>query len=348
MDAYRFNNVLVTGGAGFIGSNFIRYLLSEASETRVINLDKLTYAGSEQNLFNLPNTQAYSFIKGNICDRRLLDYIFEEFNIDTVVHFAAESHVDRSIVDPTLFIETNVNGTCQLLEAAYQYWTKQYSLSPHRCRFYHISTDEVFGSINIHDSPCSEEARYCPSSPYAASKASSDHLVRAFYTTYRLPIVMSYSTNNYGPHQHFEKFIPTVINCCIEEKDIPIYGNGKNVRDWLYVQDHCIAIFNILKYGLVGESYNIAAGNELSNIELAYMICNSMDEVSPRNIPYKSLVVYVQDRMGHDFRYALDTRKIRTTIGWKPRVDIASGLDRTIKFYLEKNNAYAEPDYRDL
>jgi dTDP-glucose 4,6-dehydratase len=328
--------MLVTGGAGFIGANFIRQVLTHEPNIRVINLDKLTYAGSLANLADLPNAERYHFIEGDIADAALVRHILHHQHIDTIVHFAAESHVDRSIAGPAAFVNTNLVGTFVLLEAARQHWFEIEECSPAQCRFHHISTDEVFGSLQPNDPLFTEKTPYQPRSPYSATKAGSDHLVQAYYHTYGLPITMSNCSNNYGPYQHQEKFIPTVIRSCLEQKHIPIYGNGKNIRDWLYVEDHCSAIMQIIYHGNVGENYNIGGNNEWENIALARYICEQMDIAKPMKKPHTALLQYVTDRPGHDFRYAIATTKITTELNWSPKETLSSGMEKTIKFYLNK------------
>lgn len=325
MRQYQPHHILVTGGAGFIGSNFIRYVLAHEPHINIVNLDKLTYAGSLDHLKDLPASNRHHFIQGDICDAKLVQHLLAHHQIDTIVHFAAESHVDRSIAAPAAFIETNVLGTFTLLEAA-----RQANIS----LFHHISTDEVFGSLTPNDPAFTEKTAYQPRSPYSASKAGSDHLVHAYHHTYGLPVTITNCSNNYGPHQHNEKFIPTVIRACLQEKPIPIYGNGKNIRDWLYVTDHCEGILEVIKHGQLGESYNIGGNNEWENIALAKYICEQFDKLKPRSTPYASLLSFVTDRPGHDFRYAIDTSKIKSELNWAPKETMASGLLKTIKFYM--------------
>lgn len=325
--------ILVTGGAGFIGSNFIRYVVKNLPETYIVNLDLLTYAGSRKNLSDLP-TDRHILIEGNIGDRDLVKQLLRSYGIDTIVHFAAESHVDRSIVNPQQFIETNILGTHILLEGARQYWLHEANLTHEQCRFYHVSTDEVYGSLHINDLPFSEVDPYRPSSPYSASKASSDHLVYSYYHTYGFPVIITHCSNNYGPYQHQEKFIPTIINNCLNWQPIPIYGDGDNVRDWIYVDDHCEAITLILKNGRVGETYNVGSENEITNIKLANQICALMDVILKPKQSYQTLINYVADRPGHDFRYALNVSKLTQKLGWKANTDFLEGLKRTIEFYI--------------
>ena len=324
-------NVLVTGGAGFIGSNFVRYLLKAESKVRVINLDALTYAGSLENLRDLPDESRHTFIQGDLCDDKLIAKIFSENKIDTVVHFAAELHVDRSILGPAPFIQTNILGTFTLLEAARQAWAGERSGK----RFHHVSTDEVFGSLSPNDSAFTESTSYEPRSPYSASKASSDHLVRAYFHTYGLPVTITNCSNNYGPYQFPEKLIPLMILNALRGKPLPVYGDGKQIRDWLYVVDHCEAIYLVLKNGRPGETYNIGGGNQPFNIDLVYELCSILDELKPISKSYKELIAYVPDRPGHDRRYAMDITKIRNELGWSPKHDIETGLRETVKWYLD-------------
>lgn len=331
---YKPRMMLVTGGAGFIGANFIRHVLKNNEEVKIINLDKLTYAGSLNNVHGLPDESRHHFIQGDITDEKLVKHILQHHNIDTIVHFAAESHVDRSIQSPAAFIHTNVLGTFTLLEAARQHWFDIDGISPQHCRFHHISTDEVFGSLSTDDAPFSETTAYHPRSPYSASKAGSDHLAQAYYHTYGLPVTMSNCSNNYGPYQHTEKFIPTVIRACIAKKPIPIYGNGKNIRDWLFVDDHCSALYSIITQGKIGENYNVGGNNEWENLSLANVICELMDEIQPHTHPHNSLLEYVTDRSGHDFRYAIDASKMKNKLKWTPIESMQTGLRKTIEFYL--------------
>jgi dTDP-glucose 4,6-dehydratase len=334
MSHYQPRCMLVTGGAGFIGANFIRYALSAMPNVQIINLDKLTYAGSLDNLANLPNPDRHRFIQGDITDAALIRHLLHHYHIDTIIHFAAESHVDRSIASPAAFVETNVLGTFVLLEAARHHWIDVDNTDLSQCRFHHISTDEVFGSLNHNDPAFSETTAYQPRSPYSASKAGSDHLVNAYYHTYGLPITITNCSNNYGPYQHTEKFIPTVIQSCLHSKPIPIYGNGKNIRDWLYVTDHCCGILAVLTQGKVGQSYNIGGNNEWENLQLAHFICDQMDKLNPQSQPHANLLSFIKDRQGHDFRYAIDTHKIHKELGWKPKETLESGIIKTIQFYL--------------
>jgi dTDP-glucose 4,6-dehydratase len=323
-------NVLVTGGAGFIGSNFVRYLLNAESGVRVINLDALTYAGSLENLKGMPDESRHTFVRGDIGDEKLVGKIFSENEVDAVIHFAAESHVDRSILGPAPFIQTNIVGTFTLLETARQAWGGE----ANGRRFHHVSTDEVYGSLNPEDPAFTESTSYEPRSPYSASKAASDHLVRAYFHTYGLPVTVTNCSNNYGPYQFPEKLIPLMILNALQGKPLPVYGDGKQIRDWMYVEDHCEAIYLVLKNGRLGETYNIGGGNQPFNIDLVHELCSILDELKPASKPYKDLVAYVPDRLGHDRRYAMDVTKIRNELGWTPRHDIETGLRETVKWYL--------------
>ena len=329
---YSVQNLLVTGGCGFIGSNFIRYLLRESDFSgRIVNIDKLTYAGNPENLSDIKDTlpKRYEFIQGDICDQDLLNHIFDEFQIDSICHFAAESHVDRSIVAPDAFIQTNIIGTFILLETAKANLDRMHL-------FHHISTDEVFGSLP-EEGFFTERTPYKPNSPYSASKASSDHLVRAYHKTYGLPITVSNCSNNYGPYQFPEKLIPLMILNALEGKSLPVYGDGRNVRDWLYVRDHCTAIWTIMKQGRRGETYNIGGKTEMENIEIVKMICDILDQTTPRlkNRSRQELISFVKDRPGHDRRYAIDFSKLNEELGWSPSESLETGLSRTIKWYIE-------------
>ena len=332
-------NILVTGGAGFIGSNFVRYMLKNESAIHLVNLDLLTYAGKLENLENLPNPQNHTFIKGDICDRELVESILTDHAIDTIVHFAAESHVDRSILGPMPFIQTNIVGTFTLLDAAKNIWQGKDS----SFRFHHVSTDEVFGALQIGEPAFNEKTAYDPHSPYSASKASSDHLVRAYATTYGLPVTISNCSNNYGPYQFPEKLIPLMILNGITGKALPVYGKGAQIRDWLHVEDHCQAISQILKEGKAGETYCIGGDNQPTNLEIVTTICEILDQKTPRNDgkPHASQIQYVSDRPGHDFRYDIDISKIRQELGWQPSHALQQGLEETIDWYL------SHPDWVD-
>lgn len=336
MKFYQPRSMLVTGGAGFIGSNFIRYVLANEPHINIVNVDKLTYAGTLDNLKKLPHPERHCFIQGDIINAEFVHHVMMHHHIDTIVHFAAESHVDRSIATPAPFVETNVMGTLVLLEAARHHWLDVKRYEKLDCRFHHVSTDEVYGSLNIDDSAFTENTVYNPRSPYSATKAGSDHLVRSYYHTYGLPITISNCSNNYGPYQHQEKFIPTVIRSCLNWQRIPIYSTGKNIRDWLYVDDHCNGIMTIVKKGKVGKSYNIGGNAEWQNIAIARYICHLLDELLPRIESYETLLEFVRDRLGHDFRYALNTTKINSELGWIAQETLQSGMNKTIKFYLNQ------------
>ncbi len=329
-------NVLVTGGAGFIGSNFVRYLLRVEQNVQVINLDALTYSGSMENLKELPNSDHHIFVKGDIGDSGLVARILQEYKVDTIVHFAAETHVDRSIVGPSQFIQTNIVGTATLLEAARHYWQIDPAKAKGANRFHHISTDEVYGSLAPDEPAWSEEAPYDPHSPYAASKAASDHLVRAYGHTYGLPYTLTNCTNNYGPCQFPEKLIPLMILNALEGKLLPIYGDGQQIRDWLHVEDHCEAIYLVLKQGLPGSSYNIGGGNQPANLTIVETICDILDELKANSQfrPHRQLIQFVKDRPGHDRRYELSIQKIKQDLGWQPRHTLRQGLLDTVSWYL--------------
>lgn len=330
-------NVLVTGGAGFIGCNFVRCLLATDPEIRIVTLDLLTYAGSLDNLRELPDPTRHRFVQGDICDRALVDRLLREHAIDTIAHFAAESHVDRSITGPAAFVQTNLVGTFTLLEAARTAWLDGKTAEGRR--FHHISTDEVYGTLQRDDPPFTETTPYAPNSPYSASKAGSDHLVRAYFHTYGLPVVTTNCSNNYGPFQHGEKFIPTVIRSCLRQKPIPVYGDGSNIRDWLYVEDHCRGIDAVIRRGRPGETYNIGGGNEWANIGIARLICQLLDERRPKHAPHEQLITFVTDRPGHDWRYAIDAGKMDRELGWRPRETFNTGIAKTVDWYLERHAA---------
>ena len=326
--------LLVTGGCGFIGANFVRLLLADRPGWRVINLDKLTYAGNLDNLREVADSPRYTFVRGDICDPSLVAELFARERIDTVVHFAAESHVDRSIDDPDAFIRTNIHGTFTLLEAARRSWPADAAAAGHR--FLHVSTDEVFGSLGP-TGLFTETTPYDPRSPYSASKASSDHLVRAYCHTYGLPVLITNCSNNYGPYQFPEKLIPLMLNNGLHGRPLPVYGDGGNVRDWLYVEDHCEAIVRVLTDGRVGESYNIGGHNEKRNLEIVELLCDMLDrKVGPlaSGQPRRSLITFVRDRLGHDRRYAIDAGKIERELGWTPRWTFEQGIERTVDWYL--------------
>jgi dTDP-glucose 4,6-dehydratase len=327
--------ILVTGGAGFIGSNFVLRWLAE-EDSPVVNLDKLTYAGNPANLESIASDSRYKFVHGDICDRKMVSEVIQQHRPPAIVHFAAESHVDRSIHGPDDFVRTNVNGTLSLLEETRAYWTALGDPEKTAFRFLHVSTDEVYGSLQPKDPPFSETTAYAPNSPYAASKASSDHLVRAYHHTYGLPVLTTNCSNNYGPYQFPEKLIPLTILRAMQGKPIPVYGDGQNVRDWLYVEDHCNAIRHVLARGRVGETYNIGGNNEKPNLEIVHTICAALDALRPNDsvVPHKNLITFVPDRPGHDRRYAIDPRKIEYELRWKPRETFESGIRKTVEWYL--------------
>lgn len=329
--------VLITGGAGFIGSNFIHEWFCKNNE-KLINLDLLTYSANLSNLKEFKNDSRYVFINGNINDKSLVSNIFAKYQPRLVINFAAESHVDRSINNPSIFIETNVLGTLNLLECALNFYNNKEYVRKDDFIFLHISTDEVFGEINLNDPPFDEDSKYFPNSPYSASKASSDHLVRSFNVTYNLPTIITNCSNNFGPYQSVDKFIPLVINRAIKQKNIPIYGNGLNVRDWLYVSDHCSALIEIIINGKTGQTYNIGAQNERNNNEVVFTICDLLDELIPISgkdkKSYKELIKYVKDRPGHDKRYAVNSNKLRYETNWAPEIDFSNGIRKTIEWYL--------------
>lgn len=331
--------ILVTGGAGFIGSNFVLNWLSTQNEG-LINLDSLSYAADLNNLESISENKEYFFIKGNIEDQNLIEKILEKYNPRAVINFAAETHVDRSIENPEIFMKTNIFGTFHLLNASLKFWKKISLDDQKKFKFLHISTDEVFGSLSLEDEKSNELSPYKPNSPYSASKAASDHLVRAWGETYKLPVITTNCTNNYGPHQFPEKLIPLLIHNCLNNKKLPIYGKGENVRDWLYVEDHCEAIKEVLVKGSIGETYNIGGNNEKTNIEIVKTVCSTLDEIKPRknNSSYKELITFVEDRPGHDFRYSLDISKIKKELNWQPQETFESGIRKTILWYLENMN----------
>ncbi|TWU69666.1 dTDP-glucose 4,6-dehydratase [Shewanella algae] len=335
-------NVLVTGGAGFIGSAVIRHLINNTQD-KVINVDKLTYAGNLESLVSVGKDKRYAFELIDVCDRAELDKVFDEHKPDAVVHLAAESHVDRSIDGPAAFIQTNIVGTYTLLEAARSYWQGLCGVQKANFRFLHVSTDEVYGELDLLDSPFTENNRYAPSSPYSASKASSDHLVRAWYKTYGLPVVISNCSNNYGPYQHSEKLIPRMISCALEGNPLPIYGRGEQVRDWLYVEDHVRALYSVLTQGCIGETYNIGGQSERRNIDVVRAICTLLEEFAPNKpkglTQYEQLISYVADRPGHDMRYAIDANKIQTELGWQPYESFESGLRKTVAWYVNRRKS---------
>jgi len=333
-------NILVTGCAGFIGSNFVPYFLEKYKNYNIVNLDLLTYAGDLENLRELEDQPNYTFIKGNICNRELVEYIFEKHDIQGVIHFAAESHVDNSIKNPSVFIETNVNGTFTLLDVAQKYWMDKpfnYKENYKKCRFHHISTDEVYGTLN-ETNLFTEETPYAPNSPYSASKASSDMIVRSYQKTYGLNSVITNCSNNYGPKQHDEKLIPTIIRKALANESIPIYGDGKNIRDWLYVLDHCKAIDLVYHTGKEANIYNVGGRNERTNLQIVDTICTILDKKVPQNRTYKELITFVEDRVGHDRRYAINATKLENELGWLADEDFESGIVKTIEWYVNKYN----------
>jgi dTDP-glucose 4,6-dehydratase len=323
--------LLVTGGAGFIGANFIHYWRRRHADDRIINLDALTYAGNPDNLAGLAGDDNYRFVHGSIDDAALVGRLFDEERVDTVVNFAAESHVDRSITGPEAFIRTNVQGTFTLLEAARLAWQGERD----SCRFLHVSTDEVYGSLGPDDAPFTERTPYAPNSPYSASKAASDHLVRAWHHTYGLPVLTTNCSNNYGPYQFPEKLIPLVFINALEGRPLPVYGDGLNVRDWLYVEDHCSGIDTVLDRGRPGETYNIGGCNEWTNIDIVKCVCRTLDELRPEGRPRETLITYVKDRPGHDRRYAIDSGKLMREFGWSPANRFEDGIVKTVRWYLE-------------
>ena len=331
--------ILITGGAGFIGSNFVPYFTGKYPEYKIINLDKLTYAGNLDNLKECEAMPNYNFVQGDICDRALIEKLFTENDIRGVIHFAAESHVDNSIKNPGAFIKTNIEGTFTLIDVAFRHWMdgpNKVKEGYENCRFHHISTDEVYGALG-HEGFFTEKTPYAPNSPYSASKASSDFIVRAYHHTFGMNVTTSNCSNNYGPKQHHEKLIPTIITNALAEKSLPIYGKGENVRDWLYVLDHCKAIDLIFHHGKAGETYNIGGHNERNNITIVKTICAILDAKRPRNNgqKYAELITFVQDRAGHDFRYAIDATKLETELGWKADETFDTGIVKTVEWYLK-------------
>ena len=332
--------LLVTGGAGFIGSNFVLHMLRSHADLRIVNLDKMTYAADAANLASLAKSERHVLVKGDIGDRALVERLFGEYDIRGVVHFAAESHVDNSIRGPEVFFQTNVMGTFTLVDVARQYWMSapgMYKPEYAGCRFHHISTDEVYGTLG-ETGLFEETTAYAPNSPYSASKAGSDFVVRAYAHTYGMDVVTTNCSNNYGPRQHEEKLIPTIIRSALAGKPIPIYGDGKNVRDWLFVQDHCEAIELVYRKGRVGETYNIGGVNEMTNLDVVGTICGLLDDMAPRTdgVSYREQITFVTDRAGHDRRYAIDITKIKTELGWAPRETFETGIQKTVEWYLAK------------
>jgi dTDP-glucose 4,6-dehydratase len=340
MTQQQFETILVTGGAGFIGSNFISYFLARNKNIRVVNLDLLSYAGDLNNLEEVENNSRYIFVQGDICNRKLIEELFVDYDIKGVINFAAESHVDNSILNPDAFIKTNVMGTFNLIDVARKHWMecpKVYKKEYKDCRFHHISTDEVYGTLG-EVGLFTEETAYAPNSPYSASKASSDLVVRSYYHTYGMKVVTTNCSNNYGPKQHDEKLIPTIIRKCLSEEDIPIYGDGLNIRDWLYVLDHCKGIDLVFNEGKSSETYNIGGRNERTNMYIVDTICTILDEKIPRanGASYLALKSFVNDRPGHDFRYAIDASKIESELGWKADENFETGIVKTIEWYINK------------
>jgi len=330
---------IVTGGSGFIGSNFIHFMLNEGYAEKIINLDKLTYAGNPNNLSDFQQDERYVFVQGDICNQNLVKELFLIQRPNVIVNFAAESHVDRSIDGPGDFIKTNISGTFTLLQESLRYFQTLENENKELFRFHHVSTDEVFGSLNEMGF-FTEETPYNPSSPYSASKAASDHLVRAWQRTFGLPIIISNCSNNYGPYQFPEKLIPLMILNCLAEKSLPVYGTGENIRDWLYVDDHCEAIHTIIENGKIGETYNVGGNNEIMNIDIVNVICNLLDEINPSTHlkSYTELITFVTDRPGHDFRYAIDSSKLKNELNWVPKETFETGIKKTIKWYLENQS----------
>ena len=333
------NKILITGGAGFIGSNYVELVISN-SEDEVFILDNLTYAGNLKNLKAVSHLPNYNFIKGDICNKTLIDNLFTENRFNKVIHFAAESHVDNSITGPSAFIQTNIIGTFNLVHSAYCLWMNgpnQLKKDFKDARFLHVSTDEVYGTLGV-TGLFTETTAYAPNSPYSASKASSDFIVRSYFHTYGMPVVTTNCSNNYGAHQHKEKLIPTIIRKALSGEVIPIYGNGKNIRDWIYVTDHCKGIKLVLDNGRLGETYNIGGRNERENIYIAHTICDLLDNLVPNETPYRDQMQFVQDRAGHDFRYAIDADKIESELGWKAEENFESGILKTIEWYLNNKD----------
>jgi len=335
---------LITGGAGFIGSALIRHILTNTNHT-VLNIDKLTYAGNLESLKPIEKSSNYCFERADICDKEKIEFIFNDYQPDIIIHLAAESHVDRSIDGPQEFIQTNIFGTYILLEAARFYFSSISDIKKKSFRFHHVSTDEVYGDLKSKSGLFTEETAYAPSSPYSASKASSDHLVRSWQRTYNLPTIITNCSNNYGPYQFPEKLIPLIILNAIEGKDIPIYGDGKQIRDWLYVDDHARALLNVVLNGNIGETYNIGGHNEVQNIEVVKTVCTILDQLAPSKIKgiskYEQLITYVVDRSGHDLRYAIDATKIENDLGWTPNETFKTGIEKTVKWFLD-NKAWCD------
>jgi dTDP-glucose 4,6-dehydratase len=334
--------ILITGGAGFIGANFVLDWL-RGSDEPVVNVDKLTYAGNLKTLASLEGDSRHTFVRADICDRAAIDHLLAQYTPRAIVHFAAESHVDRSIHGPADFVQTNVVGTFTLLEAARAYWSQLKGSARESFRFHHVSTDEVYGSLGPDDAPFTETTAYAPNSPYSASKAGSDHLVRAYFHTYGLPVLTTNCSNNYGPYHFPEKLIPLMITNALSGKPLPVYGDGQNVRDWLYVGDHCAAIRRVLEAGKVGEVYNVGGWNEKNNLEVVHTLCDLLDDLKPRpQGSYREQITFVKDRPGHDRRYAIDARKLERELNWKPAETFESGLRKTVEWYLDNQEWVAD------
>ncbi len=329
--------ILVTGGAGFIGSNFINDWFLDSDE-EIINLDKLSYAGNLKSLDNVLHRKEFKNIKGDICHKDLVSDILHHYNPRAIIHFAAETHVDRSIDDPTAFMQTNIIGTFNLLNTTYEWFKERNTPNKNQFRFLHVSTDEVYGSLDINDKSFTETSPFQPNNPYAASKAASDHIVRSYYHTYGLPVITTHCSNNYGPYQFPEKLIPLMIQKAIQGKDLPIYGDGQHIRDWLYVTDHCSAIRLVLEKGILGETYNIGGNCEKTNLEVVHMLCDILDKFlpNPTHTSYRNQISFVPDRMGHDRRYAIDSQKIKNELGWTPQHSFADGIQKTVEWLLNR------------
>ncbi len=335
---HKIKNVLVTGGAGFIGSNFVHFLLNQEKDIQLVNVDFLTYAGHLESLDGVSSYPNYVFIQEDITNFDAVKRILEDFQIDTIVHFAAESHVDRSITNPGQFIQTNIIGTYNLLQAAKTVWSEKDGFEGKH--FHHVSTDEVYGMLSLTDPAFEEKTPYSPNSPYAASKASSDHLVRAYFHTFGLPVTITNCSNNYGPFQYPEKLIPLMIINAVNGKPLPIYGDGQQIRDWLFVEDHCRVIYQVITQGEKGETYNVGGGNQFPNLDIVKTICSILDEEIPDSsyFPHENLITFVKDRPGHDFRYAINYEKIEKELKWKPALNLQEGLKKTVKWYLSNKD----------
>ncbi|MBF0273037.1 MAG: dTDP-glucose 4,6-dehydratase [Magnetococcales bacterium] len=326
---------LVTGGAGFIGSHFVRHTLATQPRTRIVTLDKLTYSGSLERLNNLPNGERHTFVRGDIGDAALVERLLRDHGVDAIIHFAAETHVDRSISGPAPFIQTNIVGTFTLLEAARGYWLTEKKYQPDHCRYHQVSTDEVFGSLHDNDPPFVETTPYHPNSPYSASKAAADHLVWSYHHTFGLPVTFSHCSNNYGPSQQREAFIPTVIRAALAQRPIPLYGDGGNRRDWLFVEDHCHGIDRVIQQGRPGERYNFGGGRDPTNLEIVQLLCAILDRLRPIQGSHTRLITFVSDRPGHDWRYAIHFGKAQAELAWQPAVSLITGLEKTVQWHLE-------------